>query len=40
VLLCLNRDSGKMLWRETVLKTLMESKHPLNSHASTRRHGW
>ena len=35
VLLCLNRDSGKILWRETVLKTLMESKHPLNSHASS-----
>ena len=35
VLLCLDRDSGKILWRETVLKTLMESKHPLNSHASS-----
>jgi len=35
VLLCLDRTSGKILWRETGLKTLMESKHPLNSHASS-----
>ena len=35
LLVCLDRASGKMLWRESVLKTLMESKHPLNSHASS-----
>ena len=35
VLLCLDGRSGKTLWRETVLQTLMESKHPLNSHASS-----
>ena len=35
VLLCLDRATGKMLWRQTVLKSAMESKHRLNSHASS-----
>jgi hypothetical protein len=35
VLLCLDRATGKMLWQQTVLKTAMESKHRLNSHASS-----
>ncbi len=34
VLLCLDRHSGKILWQQTVLKSLLETKHSLNSHAS------
>ncbi len=35
VLLCLDRDSGKELWRRTVLKTPLERKHRENSFASS-----
>lgn len=35
VLLCLNRDDGRELWRQTVVRTPLEGKHPLNSHASS-----
>lgn len=35
MLLCLDRATGKMLWQQPVLKTLMETKHDLNSHASS-----
>ena len=34
-LLCLDRATGKLLWQETVLKSMLERKHPLNSHASS-----
>jgi outer membrane protein assembly factor BamB len=34
VLLCLDRESGKTLWRKTVLESKLETKHILNSHAS------
>ncbi len=35
LLLCLDRTNGKTLWSQPVLTTLMESKHSLNSHASS-----
>ena len=35
VLLCLDRSSGKILWQEDVLKSALEGKHRLNSHASS-----
>jgi outer membrane protein assembly factor BamB len=35
VLLCLDRTSGRILWQKTVLKSPLEDKHPLNSHASS-----
>ncbi len=35
VLLCLDADSGKTLWRQTVLTSKLETKHSLNSHASS-----
>lgn len=35
VLLCLDRASGKLLWQEPVLKSPLEGKHRLNSHASS-----
>ncbi|MEO1995703.1 MAG: PQQ-binding-like beta-propeller repeat protein, partial [Planctomycetaceae bacterium] len=35
VLLCLDRRSGKTLWRRTVLKAPLETKHSLNSFASS-----
>lgn len=35
VLLCLDRNSGKQLWQSTVLKSPLEGKHRLNSHASS-----
>ena len=35
VLLGLDRDSGRILWQRTVLKSPLEGKHPLNSHASS-----
>ena len=36
LLLCWERQSGKLLWRQTVLKTdVLESKHQLNSFASS-----
>ena len=33
--LCLDRKDGKLLWQQTVLTSLMERKHSLNSHASS-----
>src|SRR5205814_930427 len=35
VLLCLDRNEGKILWQQTVLKSSLERKHSLNSHASS-----
>ena len=35
VLICLDRHSGKKLWQKTVLKSLLETKHILNSFASS-----
>jgi len=35
VLMCLDRDSGKELWRRTVLTTPLERKHRENSYASS-----
>ena len=35
VLLCYDRASGKPLWRKTVVKSLLETKHGLNSYASS-----
>ena len=35
LLLCLDRASGKLLWQADVLKSPMEGKHRLNSHASS-----
>ncbi len=35
VLLCLDRQAGKILWQQTVITSPMEAKHPLNSHASS-----
>ena len=35
VLLCLDRKTGKLLWQQTVLKSPLERKHQLNSHASS-----
>src|SRR5712692_10045522 len=35
VLLCLERQTGKVLWQKTVLHSPLEGKHPLNSHASS-----
>lgn len=35
VLLCLDRASGKILWQSTVIKSPLEKKHGLNSHASS-----
>ena len=34
VLICLDRDSGKILWQRTVFKSPLEIKHNLNSCAS------
>jgi outer membrane protein assembly factor BamB len=34
VLLCLDRRSGKELWRQTVVRCPLETKHTLNSRAS------
>jgi outer membrane protein assembly factor BamB len=34
-LLCLDRSSGKTLWSETVLSAKLETKHGLNSYASS-----
>lgn len=33
-LLCLDRKTGKMLWKQTVLNSPLEGKHSLNSYAS------
>ncbi len=35
VLLCLDRATGGITWRRTVLESPMEKKHALNSHASS-----
>ncbi|HKX62867.1 MAG TPA: PQQ-binding-like beta-propeller repeat protein [Verrucomicrobiae bacterium] len=35
VLLCFDRDSGKRLWQASVLRSPLERKHSLNSHASS-----
>jgi hypothetical protein len=35
VLVCLDRQSGKILWQQTVLKAPMERVHTENSHASS-----
>jgi outer membrane protein assembly factor BamB len=35
VLICLDRDLGKVLWQKTVLKAPLETKHALNSFASS-----
>jgi outer membrane protein assembly factor BamB len=35
VLLCFNRSTGDLAWQSTVLKSPLESKHRLNSHASS-----
>ena len=35
VLIALERDSGKILWQQAVLKSPLEKKHSLNSHASS-----
>lgn len=35
VLLCFDRDSGRVLWRQTVLEAALEPKHGLNSFASS-----
>ncbi len=34
-LLCLERNAGKILWQQAVLKSPLERKHSLNSHASS-----
>jgi outer membrane protein assembly factor BamB len=35
ILVCLDRKSGKVLWQKTVVKSPLERKHALNSHASS-----
>lgn len=35
VLICLDRHTGKELWRQTVLRAPLETKHALNSFASS-----
>jgi hypothetical protein len=35
VLLCLDRASGKTIWQKTVLRSKLETKHTLNSHATS-----
>jgi hypothetical protein len=35
VLLCLDRNNGKILWERTAVITPLERKHALNSHASS-----
>jgi len=35
LLLCLDRPTGKILWQKTVVRSPLEGKHPLNSHASS-----
>lgn len=34
-LLCLDRESGRIVWEKTVLSSPLEKKHGLNSHASS-----
>jgi outer membrane protein assembly factor BamB len=35
LLICLDRNSGRMVWESVVLKSPLEGKHRLNSHASS-----
>jgi len=35
LLLCLERESGKILWQQIVVQSLLERKHRENSHASS-----
>lgn len=35
LLLCLDAETGRTLWRKTVVKSPLETKHQLNSHASS-----
>ncbi len=35
LLLCFDRTTGKQLWRQTVVRSPLEKKHRLNSHASS-----
>ncbi len=35
MLICVDRATGKILWKEPVLKSPLEGKHRLNSHASS-----
>ena len=35
VLLCLDRRTGKVTWQQAVIKSPLERKHSLNSHASS-----
>lgn len=35
VLLCLDRRTGRELWRQAVVRSPLETKHQLNSHASS-----
>ena len=35
ILLCLDRHSGKTNWQQVVLRATLETKHPLNSYASS-----
>ena len=35
LLLCLDRKTGKILWRNTVVRSPLEKKHSLNSYASS-----
>jgi outer membrane protein assembly factor BamB len=35
LLLCIERNTGQIAWRQTVVKSSLERKHSLNSHASS-----
>jgi len=35
LLVCLDADTGRTLWRQTVIRSPLEIKHKLNSHASS-----
>ncbi|HID21196.1 MAG TPA: hypothetical protein EYP14_02195, partial [Planctomycetaceae bacterium] len=35
LLLCFDRRTGRLLWRRTVITSPLETKHPLNSYASS-----
>jgi outer membrane protein assembly factor BamB len=35
VLLCVDRKTGKIAWQQSVIKSRLEKKHSLNSHASS-----
>ena len=37
VLFCLDRDTGRELWRRVVVKAALEHKHAENSYALARR---